>query len=57
MYVYFAGRGILTRLVMQRRGLRVGSAANVKIGYMFLSVWGVMGLVTIIAAAAGLTTP
>jgi hypothetical protein len=56
MYVYFAGRGILTRVVMQRRGLRIGAPANVKIGLTFLAIWGVMGVVTIVAAIAALPT-
>jgi len=55
MYVYFAGRGIVTRRVMQQRGYRVGSAQNVKVGYLFLSVWGVMGLITIAAAVVALS--
>ena len=56
MYVYFAGRGILTRLAMQRRGLKIGTTANVRLGLTFLAVWGVMGLITIVAAASALTT-
>ncbi len=51
-YVYFAGRGIFTRISILRRGYRVGTPANVRTGLAFLAVWGVMGLV-VIAAAAG----
>ena len=54
MYVYFAGRGIVTRRAMQQRGYRVGAAQNVKLGYLFLAVWGVMGLITVAAAVAAL---
>jgi len=54
MYVYFAGRGIFTRSAMRRRGFRVGAAANLKLGYTFLGIWGLMGLVTIAAAASAL---
>lgn len=54
MYVYFAGRGISTRVAMQRRGFRIGSPANLKLGYALLAVWGVVGLVTIAAAAVAL---
>jgi hypothetical protein len=54
MYVYFAGRGIVTRRAIQQRGYRVGAAQNVKLGYVFLAVWGVMGLITIAAAVAAL---
>jgi hypothetical protein len=54
MYVYFAGRGILTRMVMQRRGLRIGAPKNVQLGFTMLAVWGVTGLITIVAAVAAL---
>ena len=56
MYVYFAGRGIVTRRAMQRRGYRVGAAQNVKVGYLFLSIWGVMGLITVAAAVRALSS-
>jgi hypothetical protein len=56
MYVYFAGRGILTRVVMLRRGLRIGTLKGVKVALAFLSIWGVTGLITIIAAIAALPT-
>ncbi len=56
MYVYFAGRGVLARLAMQRRGLRIGSPASVRIGYVALVVWGTIALVTIAAAVAVLGT-
>jgi hypothetical protein len=51
IYVYFAGRGILTRIEMRRRGFRVGTPKNVLVGLISLAVWGVVGLVTIVAAA------
>ncbi len=54
MYVYFAGRGIFTRVAMLRRGLRIGSPQSVKVGFTFLAIWGVMGLATIVASAAAL---
>jgi hypothetical protein len=54
MFVYFAGRGISTRVAMRRRGFRVGNPTNVKLGYALLAVWGVMGLVTIVAAVVAL---
>ncbi len=55
MFVYFGVRGVLTRLQMQRRGLRIGTAENVKTAYVALPLWGLAGLVTIIAAIAALT--
>lgn len=54
MYVYFAGRGILTRLELQGSGFRIGEPGSVRLGLVALGVWGVVGLVTIVAAAATL---
>jgi hypothetical protein len=51
MYLYFAGRGVVTRVVMQRRGLRIGSPGNVRAAYLMLAVWGVMAVVVMVAAA------
>lgn len=56
MYVYFAGRGILSRIAITRRGLRAGSPQNLRIGYLFLAAWGVVGLITIAAAVIALPT-
>lgn len=56
VYVYFAGRGIFSRVTMQRKGLRIGTPKNLRLGYSLLTIWGVMGLVVIIAAVAALTT-
>lgn len=56
MYAYFSGRGIFTRLAMRRRGFRIGSAQNVSIGYTFLAIWGVMAVITIVAAVVALPT-
>jgi hypothetical protein len=50
MYAYFAGRGILVRMAMRRRGLRIGSAANVRVGLTFLAIWGAMAVVVIVAS-------
>ena len=50
MYVYFGGRGIFARAALARRGLRIGSRENVRLGYVFSAVWAVMALVTIAAA-------
>lgn len=53
-YLYFGGRGIFTRLEMQKRGLRIGAPENVRIGFVFLAVWTVMALVTLVAAVVSL---
>ena len=54
MYSYFAGRGILSRREMQRRGLRAGSPENLKSAYVFLSISGVAGITTIVTAVVAL---
>ncbi|MFA9471388.1 MAG: hypothetical protein ACERNK_12505 [Deltaproteobacteria bacterium] len=54
VYVYFAGRGIFTRVTMQRRGLRIGTPQGVKVVFTFLIIWGITGFATIIAAIAAL---
>jgi len=51
MYAYFAGRGLSTRLEMQRLGFRIGRAANIRVAYAFLTVWGVVAVVTIVLSA------
>ena len=53
-YVYFAGRGILTRLELQRRGFRIGEPGSVRLGLAMLSVWAAAGLITIGVAVADL---
>lgn len=53
-YVYFGGRGLLTRSVMQRRGFRTGSAANVRTAFVFLSLSLLAGAVTVGLALAEL---
>jgi len=55
VYLYFAGRGIFTRASMHRSGLRVGSPSSLRIAYSFLTAWGVMALITTIAAAVALS--
>ena len=57
IYLYFAGRGIVTRGVMQRRGYRIGTAQNVTAAYVLLSIWAVTALITIAAAVVALPTP
>ena len=55
-YLYFAGRGITVRLAMQRRGIRIGAPGNLKLFYLFLTLWGLIAVVTIIIGiASGVT--
>jgi hypothetical protein len=54
IYAYFAGRGLSARLEMQRRSFRIGSPSNVRVAYLFLVLWGLVGLVTIVVATNAL---
>jgi hypothetical protein len=54
MYLYFAGRGIVVRLVLRRHDVRVGSPSSVRVGLIALAVWGSIALVTIGAAIVSL---
>ena len=49
-YLYFAGRGIVVRLVMKRRSIRIGNRQSVGLGLFFLAVWGVSAIITIVLA-------
>ena len=55
MYLYFAGRGILVRRLMQRRGIDIGTPQTLRPVYTFLTVWGLVAVVTIIMAVAALS--
>ncbi len=57
MYLYFAGRGIMARRIMQQRGIRVGKPESLRVAYVFLSLWGLIALGTIFMAVAALPTP
>lgn len=53
MYLYFVGRGIVSRLTMQRRGINLGKS-NLKVNF-YLVLWGIISVVTIIMAVGALT--
>lgn len=55
MYVYFAGRGVLTRVSLLRRDVRIGSSDNVRAAFVLLGIWGLTGLVTVVLAAVELS--
>lgn len=57
VYLYFAGRGIVVRLAMQRRGIRIGKPETLKLYYVFLAIWGLIAIVTIVMAVAALLLP
>jgi hypothetical protein len=54
MYLYFAGRGILVRLAMRRRNISIGKPASLTAAFIFLTIWGVIALVTIAMAMSAL---
>jgi hypothetical protein len=54
MYVYFSGRGILTRRELLQGGFRIGAPGSVRVGLVGLAVWGAAGVITIIASVAEL---
>ena len=56
MYLYFGGRGILTRSAIRRRGMRVGDPETVKTAYVALTIWGLLGAIAVIAGTAQLAT-
>ena len=56
MYLYFGGRGVLTRRAILRRGGRVGDPSSINAAFVALSVWGLLGLVVIVGAAAELAS-
>ena len=57
VYLYFAGRGIVVRRVMQQRGIRIGTPETLKTIYVFLALWGLVGAITILMAVADLPLP
>jgi hypothetical protein len=54
MYLYFGGRGIMSRAAMRGQGLRIGSPESVRLGFAFSAIWAVMALITIVAAVIAL---
>lgn len=53
-YAYFAGRGVSARLEMQRRNQRIGTPNTVRVAYLFLALWGLIAIVTIVAGVTEL---
>ena len=54
MYLYFAGRGIIVRRVMQKRNIHIGTPDSLRIPYTFLTLWGLAAVITIAMAIAAL---
>ena len=56
MYLYFVGRGITSRLIMQRHNINIGKSKILKLNYLLLTLWGIIAVITIIMAVATLTS-
>ena len=54
MYLYFAGRGIVVRQIMQQRKIRIGKPETLRVIYIFLTLWGLAAVITIFMAVAAL---
>ncbi len=48
VYLYFAGRGIIQRILMQRHGVSIGTSKTVMVFSVFLGLWGTAGLAAIL---------
>ena len=55
MYLYFTGRGIVVSKEMQRRSIRIGTDDALKVAYVFLTLWGLAAVITIVMAIIALT--
>lgn len=53
-YLYFSGRVITTRIVLQRNRVSIGTANSIKLAYVFSLLWGLAALITIVMAWRGL---
>lgn len=57
MYLYFAGRLLVVRTMMRRRGIRIGKPETVKLYNGVLMLWGLIALITIVMAVMALPLP
>jgi len=49
-YLYFSGRNLITRSMMQRHGIRIGTPNNIRAAYLFCTLWGLAAVITIVMA-------
>jgi hypothetical protein len=54
IYLYFSGRMLVVRLLMQRHEIRIGKPETVKLYNAVLILWGLIAIVTIILATTTL---
>ena len=50
VYLYFSGRGLVVRKVMRGRGIRIGKPDTLVVANIFLLVWGLTAVVTVVFA-------
>jgi hypothetical protein len=55
IYLYFAGRGLIVRLIMQHHDIRIGKKEQLKLYYAYLILAGLIAIVTIAMAVAELS--
>lgn len=55
IFLNFSGRGIITRIALKRAGIAIGNPRGLVVIYLFLSLWLVMGVVTVIMAVQALS--
>jgi len=55
MYLYSAGRAIFTRLELKRKAVGIGRPEQLKIYFIFVTLWGLIGLATVIKAVRALS--
>jgi len=53
-YLYFSGRNLVTRRLMQQQKIRIGTQSNIRLGNLFVLLWGLASVVTIIMAIVAL---
>ena len=53
-YLYLAGRNLITRSMLQRRGIRIGSANNIRIANLFIALWALVAVITILKSISDL---
>ena len=51
MWLYAAGRTIVVRTLLRRRGVRIGTGGHVTMARASAAVWGLIAIVTIVMAA------
>ena len=47
IYIYFPGEFILTRIILKKHGLKIGSDSAVKTAYIFGIIWMIFGFIMI----------